>query len=103
MASIAPASARPFLVSEYSTRTGVSGTTAPIEDPLLLELLKALAEHPVGDLGDRRAQGGEAAARLEQEKDDRAGPSASDQLARAMEARAQLRRVGGGVAHAASA
>ena len=62
MASMAAASARPFFVSEYSTRTGVSGTTVRSTIPFLLELLQALAEHPIGDVRYGVAQGREPAA-----------------------------------------
>ena len=62
--SIAPASALPFFVSEYSTRTGVSGTTVARRQPFLLELLQALAQHPVGDVGNGVAQRREPAGLL---------------------------------------
>jgi hypothetical protein len=61
----------------------------PFDNPLLFELLKPFAEHPIGDRGDRLPQHGEPAARLEQHEDDGPGPSPADELARPMELGAQ--------------
>src|SRR6185436_754741 len=70
-----------------------------LEDAFLLELLKAIAEHAIGDVGDGIAQRGEPAPRLEQHEDDRAGPAAADQLAGAVEAGAELRGMDGRAFH----
>ena len=89
-AASACSSARPFSVSSYSTRTGVSGTTSARDDAFGLELAQALGEHPVADLGDRGAQLGEPHPPVEQELDDRAGPAPADELDGAVELRAQM-------------
>ena len=91
---IASARPFPFFVSEYSTRTGVSGTTTPLHQPFFLELLQALAQHAIGDVGNGVAQRREPAGLLQQQKDDRAGPAAADQLAGVVKPRAQRRRAG---------
>ena len=67
----------------------------PLDDPFLLELLKAFTQHPVRDLGNGGPQHGEAAPGLEEHEDDRAGPSPADQLAGAVKPRAQFRGVSG--------
>ena len=68
------------------------GEYGPFDDAFLLELLEPLAEHPIGDVGDRVAQRREAAIRAEQHEDDRPRPAPADQLGGAMELRAQRRR-----------
>lgn len=68
------------------------GNDGPLDNPLLLQLLKALAQHPVGDVRDRVPEHREPAAPLQQQKDNRPRPPAADELARPMEARAQRRR-----------
>ena len=85
---IASARPLPFFVSEYSTRTGVSGTTMRSTTALLLELLQALAQHAIGDVGNGVAQRREPAGLLQQQEDDGAGPAAADQLAGVVEPRA---------------
>ena len=97
--SIASARAFPFFVSEYSTRTGVSGTTVRSTRPSCFELLQPLAEHAIGDAGNAVAQRREPAGLLQQHEDDGAVPAPADQLAGVMEPRAQLRRVPGDVFH----
>jgi len=67
------------------------GDDRALDDPFLLEFLETIAQHAVGDVGDGVAQRREAALRLEQAEDDGAGPAAADELAGAMEARAQFR------------
>ena len=49
-----------------------------LDDPFALQLLQALAEHPVGDLRNGVAQVGETAARLEEEGNDGTGPAPAD-------------------------
>lgn len=65
----------------------------PLHDPFGFQLAQAVAEHAVGDVGDGVAQGGEAAARLQEKKDDRPGPPPPDELDGLVEARAELRAV----------
>src|SRR5436309_1868333 len=69
------------------------GNDRPLDDPFLFELLEALAEHAVGDIGNGVAQRREAAARPEQDEDDGAGPPAADELAGTVKAGAERRRV----------
>src|SRR5262249_7032948 len=67
------------------------GDDRAVDDAFVLELLEALAEHPVGDVGNRAAQRREPAAAVEQDVDDGARPAAADELAGAVEARAEGR------------
>ena len=87
---------RPFFVSEYSTRTGVSGITVRSTMPSassscrrslsIRSVMSGIASRKVAN----RQRG------LQQHEDDRAGPAAADELAGAVKARAELRRVRGG-------
>ena len=65
------------------------------DDALVLQLLQALAQHPVRDVRDGVAQRREPAAGAEQQVDDRARPAASDQLDRVVIPAAE-REIGGG-------
>ena len=69
---------------------GRLGNHRALDDAAVLELLEPLAEHPVGDVGDGLAKGGEPAPGLQQHVDDRAAPAPADQLAGAVEVRAEL-------------
>jgi hypothetical protein len=52
----------------------------PGDDALALELAQAFRQHPIADIGDGRAQFGEAQAAVEQQLNDRTGPAPADEL-----------------------
>ena len=83
----AGSSSRPRSVSSYSTLTGLVAGDVALDDAGRLELLHALGQQPVGQLGDRVADLAEAqrAAALEQHVEDRARPALADQLDGAVE------------------
>jgi hypothetical protein len=69
------------------------GDHRALDDPFLLELLQALAQHAVRDPGDRVAESGVAAAGSKEQKDDGTRPLAPDELDRALERFAEGRGV----------
>ena len=90
---MAAVSARPFFVKRVLDADRRFGDDRALDDALGLELLQSLAEHPIGDVGNGVPQRRESAALPEQHEQDRPGPPAADQLARAMESGAELRNV----------
>jgi hypothetical protein len=70
---------------------GRLGDDGPLDDPFFFQFLQALAQHAVGDVGNRLAQRGEAAAGVEEHEDDGPAPAAADQLAGLVEPDAELR------------
>ena len=79
----------PSSVSSYSTRTGRPGRTVRTTTPARLELLHALGQQAVGQLGDRVGDLAEAQGRaVDEHADDRAGPAAADELDRLVVQRA---------------
>jgi hypothetical protein len=62
----------------------------PVYDPFGFQLSQPFRQHPVADIGDRRAELGEAHPALEEQLDDRTGPAAADELDRAVKPDAEL-------------
>lgn len=86
----------PLLRQRVLHPDGRLGDHRTLHDAFRLELLQAVAEHAIGDLGNRGAQHGKATPRLQQDEDDGSGPAATDELARAVEACAKRWRSGHG-------
>jgi hypothetical protein len=61
------------------------------DNPFRLEFLQPIAEHAIGDIGNRLAERREPTTRPQQDENDRPGPAPTDQLAGAVKARTQFR------------
>src|SRR5207245_201 len=75
------------------------GNDRALDDAFGFQLLKPVAEHPVRDVGDGLPQYGKAAACFEQYVNDRPGPPAADELARAVKFAAELGNLVHGCLH----
>ena len=83
IASITGSRPRPFGVSSYSTRGGVSGVAVPGDDALLLEPAQPLGERPRADAGAGVLELGEPARPLGEVVDEQRRPLRADDLGRA--------------------
>ena len=81
----------PLLRQRVFNADGRVGHDRPLDDPFGLELLQAIAEHAIGDVGNRIPQRGEPAGSLEEHEDDGARPPPPDQFAGTVEAWTELR------------